>query len=1152
MKKEILSFKELKIDRLPQFDIYNRSVKDLKAQLNIIYGPNAAGKTTLAKAFQYILWPDKAPDDASLRGSFTLGDDIWQAELNLGSCSYQKDGIANELNFIPAAEHSDRYYLALHDLLQEKTKNQSLAEIILKESAGGYQVSKAVKEFGFKEQPARKNKQTRAANEKIEKYRETKKEQQDLEQEEGRLAQLNEELNESKAAQRKLKIIEQALLFAEAKEKLMEAEKKYEQFPEKMSELKGDEIEEVEEFKRQISQEGTQIKEAEKEIENATKIIEESPLSKAGLAEGSLVTLNEKYDQLKSKEEEIEKLEVEVKEAEKRRGEAEKAFTSAINSEELTTLDKVGYDELNNFARKAQRVNNELEALNFLKNLLNPEEEFADSKRNIEEGIRYLEEWLQSPQIDNNIYNFSLVSGGIVSILGILLGIFITLFSFIFLFFGVMIMGYSLINSPNLSKAESRANIQARFALLDFDTPPKWREKELRGYLNQLYQKKAELELIERRKQSWQEKAEEYQRLCKEKEELDKEREELINHFGVAPDTNEQSLYYLTYHLNRWQDAYADIEAISEKIRVNRDNYQQLLEEINEELANYSYSVSDAAELKGELANLKSKNDKLREAIQDKERAKKDKERARKRLRSIKEQKKELFIGLDLEVDAELELKALCDCYEDYQLAAQELHRSRAICEQEKGKLKQYNDFEKSLLELDRLELEARKEELNKKAEQYNQIQKDINEIELKIKEAKKASSLEEAWHEKEKALLSLEKDLDSDYKKLLGYILAEHIKKQDSPANRSQVFREAQRIFTNITRGSYELRIKQTDSPSFYAFDTVANKGKKLNELSSGTRVQLLMAVRMAFVTNEEQGVTLPLYLDETLANADDRRAEEIIKAVITLARSGRQCFYFTAQKDEVRKWNSLLAKEAEMEANLIELKQEEKSYFDLGKNDFKIDELEAQVEEIPSAQGLSHDEYGEKLSIPDFNFYQGAQKIHLWYLVADIGLLEYLLKLGIKNWGQLKALFKTKRSDFFSAEKEELLVEVKNRGYLLEEFIKLWQRGRGKLVDYAALKDSGAVSDNFIEGVFALAEEVKGQGEAIIKRLRQGAVDRFRRNKMDELEEYFKEEGYIITESPLALADIRARLIGLAVGESGQERAKKVDRLLELLNVD
>ena len=75
---------------------------------------------------------------------------------------------------------------------------------------------------------------------------------------------------------------------------------------------------------------------------------------------------------------------------------------------------------------------------------------------------------------------------------------------------------------------------------------------------------------------------------------------------------------------------------------------------------------------------------------------------------------------------------------------------------------------------------------------------------------------------------------------------------------------------------------------------------------LSDGTRVQLLLAVRLAFVEQNER-VQLPIFLDEVLANADDQRADAIVRTVLQIAATGRQVFYFTAQRDELERWRQL-----------------------------------------------------------------------------------------------------------------------------------------------------------------------------------------------------------------------------------------------------
>jgi uncharacterized protein YhaN len=112
-------------------------------------------------------------------------------------------------------------------------------------------------------------------------------------------------------------------------------------------------------------------------------------------------------------------------------------------------------------------------------------------------------------------------------------------------------------------------------------------------------------------------------------------------------------------------------------------------------------------------------------------------------------------------------------------------------------------------------------------------------------------------------------------------------------------VFRKARDLFTDFTAGSFRLEIDEGVKPSFRAVETSSGRGVGLDQLSSGTRVQLLMAVRLAFIEEMESGHQLPLILDEILGNTDDLRASAIIDATIEICRLGRQVIYFTAQHD-------------------------------------------------------------------------------------------------------------------------------------------------------------------------------------------------------------------------------------------------------------
>ncbi|MFW5972336.1 MAG: ATP-binding protein, partial [Bacillota bacterium] len=307
-------------------------------------------------------------------------------------------------------------------------------------------------------------------------------------------------------------------------------------------------------------------------------------------------------------------------------------------------------------------------------------------------------------------------------------------------------------------------------------------------------------------------------------------------------------------------------------------------------------------------------------------------------------------------------------------------------------------------------------------------------------------------------------------------------------------------------------------------------------------TRIQLLMAVRMAFIEQEENELALPLFLDETLANSDEQRARAIIESVIELARRGRQCFYFTAQLDEVQKWLSILEDESDLEAKVINLgKNQDKS-----RSVFTIDPVDIpELDIVPSTVACTHEEYQDKIDVPNFNPRKGAGEIHLWYLVDDLELLEVLLKKGVSKWGQLKTLLQIGRLDFIPEDKSGILTEISMLGESLEEFVRSWKVGRGKPVDRNALVRSDAVSSTFIDEVTELAREVGGDAEILISKLREGAVANFRSNKTDQLEQYFREEKYIDNQDILSEEDIYLRMISRISGDSELSGQKVVELL-------
>ena len=151
-----------------------------------------------------------------------------------------------------------------------------------------------------------------------------------------------------------------------------------------------------------------------------------------------------------------------------------------------------------------------------------------------------------------------------------------------------------------------------------------------------------------------------------------------------------------------------------------------------------------------------------------------------------------------------------------------------------------------------------------------------------------------------EKKRVALENVRQEKASKAVGQAILDNLR-ENAIKNAPPVFQRAEENFRRVTDERYTLIIPQDNI--FRARDNQRGLDFDLTELSSATRVQLLLSVRLAFVETQETNFRLPITLDETLANSDDHRAQAIIRTMSTLA-ADRQIFYFTAQQDEVDKW--------------------------------------------------------------------------------------------------------------------------------------------------------------------------------------------------------------------------------------------------------
>ncbi|PSQ77668.1 MAG: hypothetical protein BRD33_02005, partial [Bacteroidetes bacterium QH_6_63_17] len=315
----------------------------------------------------------------------------------------------------------------------------------------------------------------------------------------------------------------------------------------------------------------------------------------------------------------------------------------------------------------------------------------------------------------------------------------------------------------------------------------------------------------------------------------------------------------------------------------------------------------DASEAQEAAATLETARTEFQEATRDLENGKEKKAGAIEDRGDLQAEIRELYERLGLEEGAEEELRDLAGQHESYEEAVGDKQEADAELSAALKQLRRQEGHAEWMEEATEETLEQRLEAAQEEAEKEEEYVQEIESIKHEIQDAREEGTLEELQARYRERRDELAEERDRDYEKAVGSVLAKLVQEETRDQGLPPVFHRARELLAEITDHRYRLTLDR-ENAAFRAFDHVYEKPFDLDELSSGTQVQLVLAVRIAFLETQEQGCRAPLVLDETLANSDENRARAIIDAVKTICEDGRQVLYLTAQPDEVQKWRARL----------------------------------------------------------------------------------------------------------------------------------------------------------------------------------------------------------------------------------------------------
>ena len=433
------------------------------------------------------------------------------------------------------------------------------------------------------------------------------------------------------------------------------------------------------------------------------------------------------------------------------------------------------------------------------------------------------------------------------------------------------------------------------------------------------------------------------------------------------------------------------------------------------------------------------------------------------------------------------------------------------------------------LADLDRERLTRLAQELSAEAEKADGLRDDIAEINAQVSEAKRGRNLQDLIVRQERARAELRDRRDEAIFSAAGKFLLASVEHEHEQSQMPRVFERARGHFSTFTHHGFELRLgRGTKSPRLFAVDLRNRESRELDELSDGTRAQLLLAARMAFAEEVEQGRTLPLFLDEALDQSDPARFEAIARSLGRIADDqGRQIFYLTSDpldRDRIR-----TALEAEGCAIAAEI---DLGLARRGANGV-TEPLSLEIPQqpaIPEPEGMSPEEYAVMLGVPAFLPTLGFARQHFFYLLSDdLDLLYALLKCGIEQAGQWRSVSGSPLANRLTSSSTSP-EGIEQRVSLLEVFCEAWNQGRGRLVDRDVLVRSRAVSDRFLDRVADTAGELGGNSDKLLAAINARDDPRlrgFRKKSADNLEEFLRDNRYLDDRPILDESDLRLRVL-------------------------
>ena len=1113
-----MKLKRLAINRLPGIS-RPFEIKSAGAGFHVIFGPNGIGKSSICRAVECLYWEDRGPSQRiSVNGEFELDGETWWAEREGSRVRWQRGGEDSVPPNLPASHNHRSFFLRLRDLIDPSPDGtQDIASEIRRQMSGGFDLDQIASDL-FAGVSARHGRRERNAfNEASQDVQEAEGKQSGLQRRADKLDALTAQLDTAESSARRLTSVERALGLSARLEEYAGVAEEMAVLPDGLAKLTGKEVDQIEGFQDQIDELDDRARTLGEQLEDARAAKRGSHLSDS-LGQAELAIWRENAGELG-------RVELALQAVRAEHSACRKELTAALSALGGGNVDEVDLDladhgQLFEFLRAVEahraRANIINERLRLLAHVDGSEggQSKLDKSRSATDALR---SWLRAPEPETlsdlvRTKRSWIIFAFVMAVVGAGLAVFVDPMFALLAAVGAGI-AVPLFMLRNLrATTGARRTAQDAFEKLGIEKPDAWDIPSVDSRLRSLESENARLERASVRDIERLSHENELDGLAEAETALDARRQKLTDSLKLDAILPDAELVDFARALDQLRSARSKDESAAGKVDDLEARHKRLLSDLASVLERHDEpKPKDATTAEAYLNNLADRNSRFVQAISEEQRVTGQLEQVSTDGGAALNSIMQIYSEASLD-DGDLPgLTALLNSLPDYLEQKKAATRLEGQIELDRAELASGGEAE--LAECDGPTLERLKGDISQAVEKAAGLRDEIAEINAQVNEAKRGSNVQDLIAVRDQARTKLQERRDEALFAKAGKFLIEAVEEEYEQTQMPRVFERARSHFSAFTHHSYELRLsKEAKAPRLFAVDLHNGEGRGLDELSDGTRAQLLLAARLAFAEEVEQGRALPLFLDEALDHSDPARFEAIVRSLGCIANDQeRQIFYLTCDPFDIDRIRHALAQEnceiaAVIDLGLIRTQSASVS-----------GPLALHVEQrptVPVPDGLSTAEYGAALAVPLLEPALGYAAQHFFYVLSDdLDLLHDFLVSGIERVGQWKTVSGTALADKLGS-RSISSQEITFRSELLEVFCELWKQGRGRPVDREALENSGALSKRYLDDVVAIADEQGRNPErllAVLATNEDSRVKGFRKTSFDSLEQYLRDNRYV-----------------------------------------